>query len=240
MNGPNKSMQVPVRILVVEDEPAIAETILYALRKEGFDCLNVTLGREALAQIEAGEFALAIFDVGLPDCNGFDLYRQLRQFSEIPVMFLTARADEVDRIVGLEMGADDYVTKPFSPREVAARVKVILRRAALSGSRPEKEQPRQSPTFRIDDAANRIYFAEQAIALTRYEYHLLRTLLEHPDHIFSRDALMQRIWVAPDHSMERTVDAHVKTLRAKLRELLGGDDPIETHRGIGYSWKRKQ
>ncbi len=218
--------------MVVEDEAAIADTILYALRTEGMHATHVTLGRTALERLRDEQFSLAIVDVGLPDYNGFDLCRELRAFSNIPVIFLTARAEEIDRIVGLEIGADDYVTKPFSPRELAARVRVILRRSE-SGVRTVNPGP-----FRLDQLNARIYCNHQVLDLTRYEFHLLRTMLEHPDRVFTREDLMQRIWIAPAHSTERTVDAHIKTLRAKVKAALDGVDPIETHRGIGYSLKR--
>jgi two-component system catabolic regulation response regulator CreB len=221
-----------INVLVIEDEVAIADTILYALRTEGMHATHVTLGRSALERLRQEQFSIAIVDVGLPDYNGFDLCRELRAFSNIPVIFLTARAEEIDRIVGLEIGADDYVTKPFSPRELAARVRVILRRTS-SEARTIAPGP-----FRLDQVNTRIYCCDQLLDLTRYEFHLLRTLLEHPDRVFTREDLMQRIWAAPAHSTERTVDAHIKTLRAKVKTALNGLDPIETHRGIGYSLKR--
>jgi two-component system catabolic regulation response regulator CreB len=228
--------RVGINILVVEDEPAIADTILYALHTEGMRALHVTLGRAAIEQLRGQDYSLAIVDVGLPDINGFDLCREVRRFSNVPVIFLTARAEEVDRIVGLEIGADDYVTKPFSPRELAARVRVILRRSTPTLVAPDN--PRAEPTFRIDEVAHRIYCAAQMLPLTRYEYQLLATFLGQPGRVFTREELMQRIWTAPDHSMERTVDAHIKTLRAKVRAALAGTDPIETHRGLGYSLNR--
>jgi two-component system catabolic regulation response regulator CreB len=227
---------VAINILVVEDEPAIADSILYALRTEGMRALHVTLGRAAIGQLREQDYSLVILDVGLPDINGFDLCREVRRFSNVPVIFLTARAEEIDRIVGLEIGADDYVIKPFSPRELAARVRVILRRSAATPL--ASINPREEVTFRIDHAAHRIYCATQMLPLTRYEYLLLATFLGQPGRVFTREELMQRIWTAPEHSMQRTVDAHIKTLRAKVRSALAGTDPIETHRGLGYSLKR--
>jgi two-component system, OmpR family, catabolic regulation response regulator CreB len=218
------------RILIIEDEPAIADTIEYALRSDGFEPVCCGLGREGLAALRDGRFDLAILDVGLPDANGFDLCRELRGFSDVPVIFLTARADEIDRVVGLEIGADDYVTKPFSPRELVARVRVILRRGARGATNGAAE-----PLFRIDPAGSRVWFSGQALDLTRYETLLLKTLLAAPERVFSRLQLMQEVWAAPDHSLERTVDTHVKTLRAKLRVVRADLDPIRTHRGLGYS-----
>ena len=226
------------RILIVEDEQAIADTLIYVLGTEGFVAEHYLLARDALAALGRGGFDLMILDVGLPDMNGFDLCRELRRDSAIPVIFLTARAAEIDRIVGLEIGADDYVVKPFSPREVAARVRTILRRVqAPSVSEPLQNTADRGPAtrgFRVDVEAQCIHYGGQALVLTRYEYLLLKTLLEAPRRVFSREHLMQRVWTAPDHSLERTVDTHIKTLRAKLKAVDPLADPIVTHRGLGY------
>jgi len=225
------------RILIVDDEPAIAETLAYALRREGFATHCVGLGRVALAAIEAGDYALMILDVGLPDMNGFDLCRELRRTSALPVLFLTARCDEIDRIVGLELGADDYVGKPFSPREVAARVRAILRRGTGPRAATKPPEPIAGDGFTIDPEGWRIAYCGVWLNLTRYEYGLLAALLERPGRVLSRAQLMARVWHDAEESLERTVDAHVKTLRAKLRAVRP-DDPIETHRGLGYSLRR--
>lgn len=217
------------RILLVEDEPAIADTLIYALSSEGYHPEHTTLAREALRRLRTEDFALAILDIGLPDGNGFELCRELRRFSDIPVIFLTARHGEIDRIVGLEIGADDYVTKPFSPREVAARVRVILRRA-----RPESANNTAATPFKIDERAGRIWFCGQLLELTRYEYLLLKLLIEHPERIFSREQLLDKVWTEPTAVFDRTVDTHIKTLRAKLRAVEPTLDPIRTHRGLGY------
>lgn len=214
------------RILIVEDERAIADTLLYALATEGFEPEWCDLGGKALEAIQAQEPDLVILDVGLPDLSGFEVCRRLRRFSEVPVLFLTARDGEVDRIVGLEIGADDYVTKPFSPREVAARVRTILRRV-----RPEKAVR----GFQVDVAARRIAFQGARLDLTRFEYDLLRALLAHPGRIFTRPELMETVWAGAEDTQDRTVDTHIKTLRAKLRAVAPEADPIQTHRGVGYS-----
>jgi two-component system catabolic regulation response regulator CreB len=216
------------RILVVEDEQAIAESIAYALRTEGFDPVHVVLGGEAIEQVRQSAPALVILDVGLPDLSGFEVCRTMRQFSDVPVIFLTARSDEIDRVVGLEIGADDYVTKPFSPRELVARVRVVLRRL---GGRPMAAAAR----FDLRAEQARILYRGQALDLTRYEYLLLKALVEHPGHVLSRAQLMDRVWSDAPDTLDRTVDAHVKSLRAKLRQVDPDDDPIQTHRGMGYS-----
>ena len=236
-------MQTNTRILIVEDEPAIADTLVYALRTEGFEPVWRGTGRDALAELGARAFALVILDIGLPDANGFELCKQIRQRAgNLPVLFLTARNSEVDRIVGLEIGGDDYVTKPFSPREVSARVKAILRRAApdmgAQASRPPSMPVLEKEQGFVHDAEKcEIRFNGARLDMTRYEYRLLKTLLSRPGRVFSRDELMARAWEDPGASLDRTVDAHIKTLRAKLRAAAPDIDPIQTHRGMGYSLK---
>jgi len=215
-------------ILVVEDEPGIADTLQYALRTDGFEPLWVATGEAALARLREESAALVILDVGLPDLNGFEVFKRLRAFSDVPVVFLTARADEIDRVVGLELGADDYVAKPFSPRELVARVRARLRRH-------ERGQARQCGRFEIDSDAHRIRYAGHWLELTRYEHALLAELLRRPGAILARAQLLDRVWADALESGERTVDTHVKTLRAKLRALDPARDPIRTHRGLGYS-----
>lgn len=221
---------MPGTILIVEDELAIADSIAYALRTDGFTPLHVSLGAEALDAMRAADAPqLVVLDVGLPDLNGFEVCRQLRQFSNVPVIFLTARSDEIDRIVGLEIGADDYVTKPFSPRELVARIRVVLRRLAPA------PVPAAAVRFELRQHEARVVFCGQALDLTRYEYLLLKTLLERPGHVLSRAQLMDRVWADSPDTLDRTVDAHVKSLRAKLRVIDPASDPIQTHRGLGYS-----
>ena len=222
------------RILVVEDEPAIADTILYALSTEGFEPIWCATGGAALEAVQAQPCALAVLDIGLPDINGFELFKRLQQVDRgLPAIFLTARASEIDRVVGLELGADDYIAKPFSPRELAARVRTVLRRVRRSA--PEQQPTLAAGPFDIDDERKTIRFRGRALDLSRTEYRLLKVLIERPGRVFSRDELMERAWDDPTSAFDRTVDAHVKTLRAKLREVARDDDPIVTHRGLGYS-----
>ncbi|MBG0846380.1 two-component system response regulator CreB [Pseudomonas chengduensis] len=221
------------QILIVEDEAAIADTLVYALQAEGFVTHWSSLGGEALTLLENGTFDLAILDVGLPDISGFELCKRLRRFSELPVIFLTARSEEIDRVVGLEIGADDYVVKPFSPREVAARVKAILKRVA-----PREAPAASAPsTFQIDDAAFRIHYHGQALSLTRHEFRLLRTLLGQPRRVYSREQLLDALGVASEAGYERNIDSHIKSVRAKLRAIAPSEEPIQTHRGLGYSFE---
>jgi two-component system catabolic regulation response regulator CreB len=215
------------RILLVEDEGAIAQTIEFALREDGFECAHALTGRDALRLAAATTFDLAILDVGLPDIGGFALCRELRRGRDLPVIFLTARNAEADRVLGLELGADDYVSKPFSPRELVARVRAVLRRsqgaAAASGA------------FAHDPEGHRVHFRGRLLDLTRYEYGLLAALLQRPGAILSRAQLMDRVWGADSDSTDRTVDTHIKTLRAKLHAIDPHAEPIRTQRGLGYS-----
>ena len=222
------------RILVVEDEPAIADTIVYALSTDGFEPHWCATGGEALDAARGNACALAVLDVGLPDINGFELFKQLQQIDRgLPAIFLTARSGEIDRVVGLELGADDYIAKPFSPRELVARVRTVLRRAQRPPLVPDAV--RAVGAFEVDDERKSIRFRGRPLDLSRTEYRLLKVLVERPGRVFSRDELMERAWDDPASAFDRTVDAHVKTIRAKLRDVAPDDDPIVTHRGLGYS-----
>lgn len=220
-----------LHILIVEDEPAIAETIVYACKEASLEATHCLLGGEAISAIIARPFDFVILDVGLPDMTGFDVCKQIRALPDttkanIPILFLTARNHEIDRIVGLEIGADDYVTKPFSPREIVARIKAILRRG-------EQKSVNAVP-FKLDEIACSVEHHGALLNLTRYEYLLLKTLILQPKRIFSRAQLMDMIWQDAADTLERTVDAHIKTLRAKLRAI-DTTEVIMTHRGMGYS-----
>ena len=185
---------------------------------------------------------LVILDVGLPDTSGFEVFRRLRAVSDVPVVFLTARSDEIDRVVGLELGADDYIAKPFSPRELVARVRSILRRAARPVTTNESVATTSasatasaSMPVQVDEGRRQIRFYGHALELSRYEFGVMQTLASRPGHVFSRDALLNRVWGDATESLDRTVDAHVKTLRAKLKAIAPQLEPIRTHRCTGYA-----
>jgi two-component system, OmpR family, catabolic regulation response regulator CreB len=231
---------MPQKILVVEDERSIADTIVFALKSDGFDPVWRSTGAEAKAVVERETVSLVVLDVGLPDVNGFDLCREIRRTSQLPILFLTARSGEIDRVVGLELGADDYMVKPFSPRELVARVKAILRRTV---SMPAVDSNRSAPhaavandkqPFFIDEQRMTISFYGVHLDLSKYEFRILQTLIGHPGRVFSREALISHSCDEPGFSMERSVDAHIKNIRAKLREVKPDLDPIETRRGFGY------
>lgn len=231
-------------ILILEDEPSIAESLIFVLQAESFSTHWESLATKALAYAKIQAVDLIIMDVGLPDMTGFEACKQLRKFSEVPVMFLTARGDELDRVIGLEIGADDYVVKPFSPREVAARVKAILKRMRPVGT---VNQPSSTPDpfliseklreFVVNTERKTIHYQQQLLQLTRFEFCLLQTLIEQPGRVFSRDQLLNAVGVTADAGYDRSIDGHIKTLRAKLRAINAVADPIKTQRGFGYSYQ---
>lgn len=223
-------------VLLLEDDPAIAGTVSFALEREGLSVRHVMLVRDAEAAARRAAPAVAVLDLGLPDGSGLDLCRRWRgdrdpALATLPILLLTARSEEIDRVLGLEAGADDYVPKPFSPRELAARVRAQLRRAAMGGP----AGPAPARDFALDEDGQRIHYAGVPLPLTRLEYGLLRELLLARGRILAREALFERVWGQESLAIDRTVDTHVKTLRAKLRRVRPDVDPIVTHRGLGYT-----
>ncbi|WP_354691746.1 two-component system response regulator CreB [Phytobacter sp. RSE-02] len=221
------------RIWLVEDEASIAETLIYMLQQDGFAVTSFERGLPVLDAAARQLPDLAILDVGLPDISGFELCRRLlARAPGLPVLFLTARSDEIDKLLGLEMGADDYIAKPFSPREVCARVRTVLRRFQKATVQSSLLRVGQ---FELDEEAAIVRWFGDILPLTRYEFLLLKTLLHAPGRVFSRQQLMDLVWTDAEESFDRTVDTHIKTLRAKLRAVNSELSPINTHRGMGYS-----
>jgi len=237
------------RVLIAEDESGIADTLQYVLRSDGFLPVWCPTAQEALAQFAAQPPAIVILDIGLPDMNGFELFKRLQAMSragggpDVPMLFLTARNDEIDRVVGLELGADDYIAKPFSPRELVARVRTILRRSgALTSASPAPAAAAPAPApapagqpFTLDSERMQIRYYGRLLELSRYEYGLLRLMIQRPGRVFTREELLQLVWDDDSESFDRTVDAHIKTLRAKLREVAPQVEAIRTLRGTGYA-----
>lgn len=225
-------------ILIVEDEAAIADALIYALEVDGCSASWVGLAGTAFEFLKKNPVDLVILDVGLPDINGFEACRQLRRISDVPVIFLTARGDEVDRVVGLEIGADDYVVKPFSPREVVARVRAILKRVGPRTTTlvAEKSLNESGEGFQVDPERLQIRYKKQLLSLTRHEFRILQCLLGQPERVFSREQLLESAGVAAEANYERSIDGHIKSLRAKLRQIAPAAEPIQTHRGFGYSF----
>lgn len=227
-----------MKILLVEDESSIAENISYALSSEGFEPVWEETGSDALVRLDSDDIGFVIIDIGLPDMSGFDVVRKIRKNSTLPVLLLTARTSEIDKIVGLELGADDYMIKPFSPRELTARVRAILRRMSHSSTVSQSSGPismESKNPFRVDEEHFTIFFEGCKLDLSRYEYRLMKALVENPGRVFSREQLMNKAWENPDMSLERTIDTHIKTIRRKLKNIRPDCEAIITHRGFGYS-----
>ncbi|MFN7155661.1 MAG: winged helix-turn-helix domain-containing protein [Acidovorax sp.] len=223
------------RLLLLEDDPAIARTVAYALERDGLQVTHSLLVLDARQQMASHRFDLLVLDVGLPDGSGLDLLRDVRnaaRTASLPVLMLSAHGEEIDRVLGLELGADDYLTKPFSPRELAARVKALLRRAGNGHAAVPAASA--ATLFQDDETGQRISLRGHALLLTRREYRLLSCLLRGAGRIHSRDALLAAAWGDDSESTDRTVDTHIKTLRAKLREVDPAREYISTHRGMGY------
>lgn len=233
-----KESRMAEKILIVDDERAISETIEYSLSSEGYSVRSCTTGKEALELFAMLIPDLVILDIGLPDQSGFEVCKELRTVSTVPIIFLTARSEEIDRVLGLEIGADDYVVKPFSPRELGARVKAILRRSSRGGAGIKSRKLKAHP-FTVDEPRCKISFYDKPLDLTKYELRILMLLTKWPGRVFSRSEIMDRVWESPEMSLERTIDSHIKSLRAKLDDVHAGCEAVVTHRGLGYSLKEE-
>lgn len=222
-----------MKVLVVEDDPRISDVLEYALKAEGYEVQTAQRGREATDIARRSAPSLIVLDVGLPDIDGFEVCRIVRTFSDVPVIFLTSRSDEIDRVVGLEIGGDDYVVKPFSPRELLARIKAIRRRNDRPGAPPPLDRSENQLCYgplTIDADRFRVECQRQEIILTAQEFKLLELLVKHPGRVFTRAQLLNRAWGDGGLVTDRTIDVHVKSLRKKF----GKFEFIETVRGIGY------
>ncbi len=222
-------------ILVVDDEVDLLDLVEMNLKREGFETLRATNGREVFEQVEDVTPSLVILDLMLPDMSGTEICRRLRSMpatAEVPVIILSAKGEEIDRVVGFELGADDYVTKPFSTRELVLRVRAVLRRQASAPAAEEGGPERLDyGLLRIDEAAHRVWVEEQEVALTATEFKLLMTLARRAGRVQTRGSLLSDVWDMPPDLNTRTVDTHVKRLREKLE---GASGHIETVRGVGY------
>lgn len=234
-------MPEAARILLIEDERSIADAVVWTLGKEGYEVAWASTIAEGFDRLPEG-FQLILLDVGLPDGSGLDACRAIRTRSDVPIVFLSARGDEIDRVLGLEIGGDDYVVKPFSPRELAARVRARLR--SRSSAPPAAHAAKNDPSvvdgtgFVHDALAKRFRYKGVELSLTAAETRVLECLLAHPGRVVSRSELVDRALGEDSPSLERTIDAHVKSLRGKLREIASEDDPIETRRGFGYAARK--
>lgn len=221
-------------ILIVDDEARIRDVVSYALEKEGFRVTAASDGRAALAELERGGVDLVVLDVMLPEVDGLEVCRRVRARSRVPILFLSARGDEIDRILGLELGGDDYLIKPFSPRELVARVRAVFRRT----DEPDREKAAERPAvlrhraIEVDPERHEVRCSGRVVPLTPTELGVLGALLERPGIVLSRAQLMQRAYRYDNLITERTIDTHVRRIRAKFREH--GVDPIATVHGVGY------
>ena len=225
-------------VLIVEDDADIAKLLCITLQQAGLTCSVCGSAAETRNVFRDHSFDAIILDIGLPDGNGFDLCKEIRGDSDIPIIFLTGRNDEIDRVLGLEIGGDDYITKPFSPRELVARIKAIERRIPAGGSQRTRMPGKDGP-FQVDVERHAIRYLGSELKLSRYEYLILKILISHPGWIFSREKLMSLAWTDPQASDIRTVDAHIKSIRAKLKAVSPEREPIVTRRGVGYSLKEE-
>ncbi|QPC90037.1 response regulator transcription factor [Mesorhizobium sp. INR15] len=224
---------MPHHILVADDDPHIREVICFALEKAGMKTVSVADGAAALQAVERRAPDLIVLDIGMPEMDGLEVCRQLRRTSEVPVLFLSARDEEIDRILGLEMGGDDYVTKPFSPRELVARVNVILRRARPAAPEPTDDRQFSHGKLILAPARHAASFDGRPLALTGIEFSILKGFLARPLHVLDRDVVMANAYAANIHVADRTVDSHIRNIRAKLAAA-GCLDAIETVHGVGF------
>ncbi len=244
------------RVLVVDDDSRLREVVRYALARAGFEVMESSNGRDALARIAELRPDLVVLDVMMPELDGLDLCRELRRSSSVPIVFLSSRGEEVDRVLGLELGGDDYLTKPFSPRELVSRVRAVLRRSApVAPGRDPVETPTPPPEdeepalhegqIRLDPVEHRVVVAGQEVELTATEFKILQVLLRRPGRVFSRRDLVDRAYPGRHFVSDRTLDSHMRRIRQKLRDAAeaAGDlghahDPIETVHGVGYRMRK--
>jgi DNA-binding response OmpR family regulator len=225
------------RILLVDDEQSVQTLLTYPLRKDGYDVITASTGREALDRFREGQFDLVVLDVMLPEVDGFDVCRKLRATSGVPIIMLTAKAEELDKVLGLELGADDYITKPFSMREFRSRVKAVLRRAELSRNGDVPEEPLQHGELVIDFAKRVVEQRGEPVRLTYVEFEILSALARSPGRVFSRSMLLERLWGDSSYRDPRTIDVHIRHLREKLERDPGAPELIYTVRGVGYHFR---
>jgi DNA-binding response OmpR family regulator len=225
------------RILLVDDEDAVQKLLTYPLRKEGYDVVPALDGEEALARLGEDNFDLVVLDVMLPKKDGFDVCKEIRSRSTVPIIMLTAKTEEIDKVLGLELGADDYITKPFSVREFRSRVKAVLRRAALTTPEEQFEEPIEAGELRIDFEKRLIEVRGESARLTYVEFEILAALARTPGRVFSRTMLLERVWGDAAYRDPRTIDVHIRHLREKLELEPKTPELILTVRGVGYRFQ---
>jgi DNA-binding response OmpR family regulator len=227
----------PARILLVDDEQSVQKLLSYPLRKEGYEVVPAMDGQEALERCRGQSFDLIVLDVMLPKLDGFDVCRQIRAQSSVPIIMLTAKAEEFDKVLGLELGADDYITKPFSMREFRSRVKAVLRRSDLLREEQREEEPIEAGELRIDFAKRTVDIRGEPVRLTYVEFEILSILARNPGRVFSRTMLLDRLWGDSAFRDPRTIDVHIRHLREKVERDPKEPEFLFTVRGVGYHFR---
>jgi DNA-binding response OmpR family regulator len=225
------------RILLVDDEQSIQTLLSFPLRKDGYEVVQATDGREALARFGEGAFDLVVLDVMLPRLDGLEVCRRLRARSSVPIIMLTAKAEEIDKVLGLELGADDYITKPFSLREFRSRVKAALRRAGMPRRDPSDEEPLAVHELRVDPSKRAVEVRGEPVQTTYVEFEILLALATSPGRVWTRDMLLTRIWGDSAYRDPRTIDVHIRHLREKLERDAKDPEYLFTVRGVGYRFR---
>jgi two-component system, OmpR family, response regulator len=227
----------PARILLVDDEQSVQKLLSYPLRKEGYEVVPAMDGQEALERCRGQNFDLIVLDVMLPKLDGFDVCRQIRAQSSVPIIMLTAKAEEFDKVLGLELGADDYITKPFSMREFRSRVKAVLRRSDLLREEQREEEPLEADELRIDFAKRTVEIRGEGVRLTYVEFEILAILARNPGRVLSRTMLLDRLWGDSAFRDPRTIDVHIRHLREKVERDPKEPEFLFTVRGVGYHFR---
>jgi DNA-binding response OmpR family regulator len=225
------------RILLVDDEESLQKLLSYPLRSDGYEVVAAADGQEALDRFDEGQFDLVVLDVMLPRVDGFDVCRKLRARSAVPIIMLTAKAEEFDKVLGLELGADDYITKPFSMREFRSRVKAVLRRAELVQRDDNGDEPLVQGDLAIDFSKRQVEVRAEPVRLTYVEFEILSTLARAPGRVFSRTMLLERLWGDSQYRDPRTIDVHIRHLREKLERDAKSPEYLFTVRGVGYHFR---
>jgi two-component system, OmpR family, response regulator len=225
------------RILLVDDERPVQTLLTYPLEKEGYEVVHALDGQEALAHFEQQQFDLVVLDIMLPKLDGLEVCRRLRAKSPVPIIMLTAKAEEIDKVLGLELGADDYITKPFSMREFRSRVRAALRRAEMVPSPEMDEKPLERGDLHIDSSRRRIELRGDPVEVTYVEFEILSALARHPGRVFTRDMLLEGVWGDSSYRDPRTIDVHIRHLREKLERDPRNPEYLLTVRGVGYRFR---
>jgi DNA-binding response OmpR family regulator len=225
------------RILLVDDEQPVQKLLTYPLEKEGYEVVHALDGQQALRAFDEQQFDLVVLDIMLPRVDGLEVCRRLRAKSRVPIIMLTAKAEEIDKVIGLEIGADDYITKPFSMREFRSRVRAALRRADMVPATDADEEPLERGDLRIDFAKRATTLRDEPVDLTYVEFEILAALARAPGRVFSRDMLLERVWGDSSYRDPRTIDVHIRHLREKIERDPKTPEYLLTVRGVGYRFR---